>query len=71
MRLFFLTIPNPLRQHPIKKKIIHSAAIFYDLGEKLHDPSRYLRCQKSEDAIKQAGQCSIQKELSSVLLNSH
>jgi hypothetical protein len=25
MRLFFLTIPKPLRQHPIYKKIIHSA----------------------------------------------
>jgi hypothetical protein len=34
MRLFFLTIPNPLRQHPIYKKIIHSA-IFKDLGKKL------------------------------------
>ena len=38
MRLFFLTIPKPLRQHPIYKKIIHSA-IFKDLGEKLPDPS--------------------------------
>jgi hypothetical protein len=25
MRLFLLTIPKPLKQHPIKKKIIHSA----------------------------------------------
>jgi hypothetical protein len=33
MRLFFLTIPKPLKQHPIKKKIIHSA-IFKDLEEK-------------------------------------
>jgi len=32
MRLFFLTIPKPLRQHPIKKKIIHSA-IVKDLGK--------------------------------------
>ena len=38
MRLFFLTIPKPLRQHPILKKIIHSA-IFKGLGEKLPDPS--------------------------------
>jgi len=38
MRLFFLTIPKPLKQHPIKKKIIHSA-IFKDLEEKLPDPS--------------------------------
>jgi hypothetical protein len=38
MRLFFLTIPKPLKQHPIKKKIIHSA-VFKDLGEKLPDPS--------------------------------
>jgi len=37
MRLFFLTIPKPLRQHPIYKKIIYSA-IFKDLGEKLPDP---------------------------------
>jgi len=36
--LFFLTIPTPLKQHPILKKIIHSA-IFKDLGEKLPDPS--------------------------------
>jgi hypothetical protein len=27
MRLFFLTIPKPLKQHLIKKKIIHSADI--------------------------------------------
>jgi len=27
MRLFFLTIPKPLKQHPILKKIIHSALI--------------------------------------------
>jgi len=33
MRLFFLTIPKPLKQHPILKKIIHSA-IFKDLEEK-------------------------------------
>ncbi len=33
MRLFFLTIPKPLKQHPILKKIIHSA-IFKDLKEK-------------------------------------
>ncbi len=49
MRLFFLTIPKPLRRHPILKKIIHSALrgvgstsrrlIFKDLGEKLPDPS--------------------------------
>jgi len=38
MRLFFLTIPKPLGQHPIKKKIIH-CAIFKDLGEKLPDLS--------------------------------
>jgi len=38
MRLFFLTIPKPLKQHPIKKKIIYSA-IFKDLEEKLPDPS--------------------------------
>jgi len=38
MRLFFLTIPKPLKQHPIKKKIIHSA-IFKDLEEKLPAPS--------------------------------
>jgi len=38
MRLFFLMIPKPLKQHPIYKKIIHSA-IFKDLGEKLPDPS--------------------------------
>jgi hypothetical protein len=38
MRLFFLTIPKPLRQHPILKKIIH-AAIFNDLGVKLSDSS--------------------------------
>jgi len=38
MRLFFLTIPKPPRQHPIYKKIIH-AAISKDLGEKLPDPS--------------------------------
>jgi hypothetical protein len=38
MRLFFLTIPKPLRQHPIYKKIIHSA-IFKGLGQKLPDPS--------------------------------
>jgi hypothetical protein len=25
MRLFFLTIPKPLKQHPLLKKIIHSA----------------------------------------------
>jgi hypothetical protein len=37
MRLFFLTIPEPLKQHPIKKKITPSA-IFKDLGEKLPDP---------------------------------
>jgi len=37
MRLFFLTIPKPLKQHPIKKKIIHSA-IFKDFREKLPDP---------------------------------
>jgi hypothetical protein len=37
MRLFFLTIPKPLRQHPIYKKIIHFA-IFKDLGEKIPDP---------------------------------
>ena len=38
MRLFFLTIPKPLKQRPILKKIIQSA-IFKDLGEKLADPS--------------------------------
>jgi hypothetical protein len=38
MRLFFLTIPKPLKQHPILKKITHSA-VFKDLGEKLPDPS--------------------------------
>jgi hypothetical protein len=38
MRLFFLTIPKPLKQHPILKKIIHSA-IFKDLIEKLSDSS--------------------------------
>ncbi len=38
MRLFFLTIPKPLGQHPILKKIIHSA-IFKDLREKLPDLS--------------------------------
>jgi hypothetical protein len=37
MRLFFLMIPKPLRQHPILKKTIHSA-IFKDLEEKLPDP---------------------------------
>jgi hypothetical protein len=25
MRLFFLTIPKPLKQHPLYKKITHSA----------------------------------------------
>jgi len=49
MRLFFLTIPKPPRQHPIYKKIIHAALqgvcstsrrlISKDLGEKLPDPS--------------------------------
>jgi hypothetical protein len=38
MRLFFLTIPKPLKQHPIKKKIIHSA-IFKDLEEKYPEGS--------------------------------
>jgi len=38
MRLFFLTIPKPLKQHPIYKKIIH-AAIFKELGEKLPNSS--------------------------------
>jgi len=38
MRLFFLMIPEPLKQHPILKKIIHFS-IFKDLGEKLTDPS--------------------------------
>jgi hypothetical protein len=33
------TIPKPLKQHPIQKKIIQSA-IFKDLGEKLPEPSR-------------------------------
>jgi len=43
--LVFLTIPKPLKQHPILKKIIHSALrgvgspsrrlIFKDLGKKL------------------------------------
>ena len=39
MRLFFITILKPLKQHPIKKKIIHSA-LFKDLGEKLPDLSK-------------------------------
>jgi len=34
----FLTIPKPLKQHPILKKTIHSA-IFKDLEEELPDPS--------------------------------
>ena len=48
MRLFFLTISKPLRQHPIYKKIIHSALrgvgsmsrrlMFKDLGEKPPTP---------------------------------
>ena len=38
MRLFFQTIPKPLRQHPILKKIIHSA-ILKDIEEKLSDSS--------------------------------
>jgi len=38
MRLFFLTIPKPLRQHPILKKD-HSFRWFKDLREKLHDSS--------------------------------
>jgi hypothetical protein len=38
MRLFFLTIPKPLKQYPVLKKIIHSA-LFKDLGEKLPIPS--------------------------------
>jgi len=38
MRLFFLKIPKPLKQHPIYKKTIHSA-ISKDLGKKLTDPS--------------------------------
>jgi hypothetical protein len=38
VRQFFLTIPKPLKQHPILKKIIHSA-IFKNLGKKLPDPS--------------------------------
>jgi hypothetical protein len=37
MRLFVLTIPKPLRQHPIYKKIIHFA-LLKDLGEKRRDP---------------------------------
>jgi hypothetical protein len=37
MHLFFPTIPKPLKQHPILKKIIHSA-LFKDFGEKLADP---------------------------------
>jgi len=41
MRLFFLTIPKPLKQHPIKKKIIHSA-IFKGLEEKLPEGSTNL-----------------------------
>ena len=41
MRMFFLKIPKPLKQHPIEKKIIHSA-IFKDLGEKLPEPSNKL-----------------------------
>jgi hypothetical protein len=32
------TIPKPLKQHPIYKKIIHSA-IFKDLGEKFSEGS--------------------------------
>jgi hypothetical protein len=39
MRLFFLTIPKPLKQHPVfKNKIIHSA-LFKDLEEKLPEGS--------------------------------
>jgi hypothetical protein len=38
MRLFFLTIPKPLKQHPVKKKIIHSA-FFMDLEGKLPEGS--------------------------------
>jgi hypothetical protein len=39
MRLFFLTIPKLLKQHPVlKKQIIHSA-IFKDLEEKLPEGS--------------------------------
>ena len=40
MSLFFQTIPKPLRQHPIYKKIIRSA-ISKDLGEKLPTPQSF------------------------------
>jgi len=53
MRLFFLTIPKPLKQHPILKKIIHSAhraggslirrQIFKNLEEKISSLSIYIK----------------------------
>jgi hypothetical protein len=45
MRLFFLTIPKPLKQHPVsKKKIVHSA-LFKGLEEKLPEGSFNYMCK--------------------------
>jgi len=69
MRLFFLTIPKPLKQHPFLKKIIHSALrgvgspsrrlIHKDTKEKLHEASIYLKGIKSLSASIQTGKSSL------------
>ena len=45
MCLFFPMIPEPLKQHPILKKIIHSADI-QGFEQKLPDPIRYFEINR-------------------------
>ena len=39
MHLFFLTIPKPLKQHPVLKEKITHSALFKDFEEKLPEHS--------------------------------